>query len=63
MKERIKAKLSSPVVWAAVVAQIAGILTIFVPQITDTFKVVALSIVEICTLFGILNNPNDKEGF
>lgn len=63
MWERIKAKLTSPVVWIAVVAQVAGIIAIFNPEITDTFKTFALALVEICTLFGILNNPNNKEGF
>lgn len=63
MWERIKEKISSPVVWMAVVAQVAGLIALFRPDVSDTFKVVAVSLVEICTLFGILNNPNNREGF
>lgn len=63
MWNRIKEKITSPVVWLAVIAQVAGLIALFNPEITDTFKAIAISIVEICTLFGILNNPNNKEGF
>lgn len=63
MKERIKSKLSSPVVWLAVVAQVAGIIAMFNPELSDTLKAIAVSLVSICTLFGILNNPDNKEGF
>lgn len=63
MWNRIKEKISSPVVWLAVVAQVAGIIAMFRPDISDDVKAIAISIVEICTLFGVLNNPNDKEGF
>lgn len=63
MWNNIKQKLSSPVVWAAVIGQVAIILALFVPEVTDTFKIVAAAIVEILTLFGVLNNPNNREGF
>ena len=63
MKERIKQKLTSPVVWVAVIAQIAGVIALFRPDISDTFKAVALGLTECLTLFGILNNPNDKGAF
>ena len=29
----------------------------------DTVKVIGTCIIEICTLFGVLNNPTDREGF
>lgn len=63
MWNNIKQKLLSPVVWAAVIGQVAIILALFVPEVTDTFKIVAAAIVEILTLFGVLNNPNNREGF
>lgn len=59
MKERLK----SPVVWLAVLAQICIILGLFLPDVSDTVKVIGTCIIEICTLFGVLNNPTDKENF
>ena len=56
-------RLKSPVVWLAVVSQIALIVAIFNPEITDTVKAIGAILVEIFTLFGILNNPENKEGF
>lgn len=59
MKERFK----SPVVWLAVIAQICIVITMFAPSISDTFKVIGTCVVEILTLFGILNNPADSSSF
>ena len=59
MKERFK----SPVVWAAVLAQVAIIIALFMPEISDEFKTISACVVEILTLFGILNNPTDKDNF
>jgi uncharacterized membrane protein len=59
MKERFK----SPVVWAAVLSQICIIIALYAPDISDEFKTVAACIIEILTLFGILNNPADKDNF
>ncbi|MFR6064676.1 MAG: holin [Eubacterium sp.] len=59
MKERFK----SPVVWLAVIAQICIVITMFAPSISDTFKVIGTCVVEILTLFGILNNPADSRSF
>lgn len=59
MKDRIK----SPVVWVSVLAQICIIIGLFAPDISDTVKVIGTCIIEICTVFGILNNPTNREGF
>ena len=59
MKKRLKSK----VVWLAVLAQIMLIVTMFVPQIANEIKVVATVVIEIATLFGVLNNPTDEENF
>ena len=59
MKERFK----SPVVWLAVIAQICIVITMFAPSISDTFKGIGTCVVEILTLFGILNNPADSRSF
>lgn len=59
MKERLKSK----VVWLAVSAQVLLIITVFAPEVTNEIKIVATSIIEIATLFGVLNNPTDKDNF
>ena len=59
MKERLK----SPVVWAAVISQVCIIITLFAPDAGQELKTVAACIIEILTLFGILNNPTDRDNF
>lgn len=59
MKDRIK----SPVVWLAVLAQVCIIIGLFAPDISDTVKIIGASVIEIATVFGILNNPTDKDNF
>jgi uncharacterized membrane protein len=50
----------SKYVWAAVLAQVLIIIGLFVPQISDTVKIVGTAGLEILTVIGILNNPTDK---
>lgn len=59
----MKNRLKSPVVWLAVLAQVCIIIGLFAPDISDTVKVIGAAVIEIATLFGILNNPTDREGF
>lgn len=59
MKERFK----SPVVWLAVLAQVCILVSLFVPEIANSVKVIGAAVIEILTLFGILNNPADSENF
>lgn len=60
MKDRIK----SPVVWLSVLAQICIILAFFIPNdINDAVKVIGTALIEIATLFGILNNPTTRSEF
>jgi uncharacterized membrane protein len=60
MKERLK----SPVVWLSVLAQICIILAFFIPNdINDMVKVIGTAVVEIMTLFGVLNNPTERSEF
>lgn len=61
--KKIIERLKSPVVWISVISQVALIVAIFNPEITDTVKIVGGAVVELLTLFGILNNPENKEGF
>lgn len=59
----IKKRLKSPVVWLAVVAQVSAILMHYSPEVSATVKGIAEPLIEIAVLFGILNNPTNKEGF
>ena len=56
-------RLKSPVVWSCVLAQIVLIIAVFLPDISDTVKLIGGAIIEICTLFGLLNNPTNPSGF
>lgn len=56
-------RLKSKVVWVAALAQVLLIVGMFVPQLTDEVKIVGSVIIEIATLFGVLNNPTDSERF
>ena len=63
MKKNIFKRLRSPVVWVAVIAQIALILNLVNPDLTENFKIITAAVVEILTLFGVLNNPSDSDRF
>lgn len=56
-------KLKSPVVWITIIAQVSLIIALFNETLSNEFKVFATSIVEVLTLFGILNNPDSRSGF
>lgn len=56
-------RLKSKVVWLAVLAQILLMLALFIPEISNQVKIVGTAIIEILTLFGILNNPSDPNNF
>lgn len=56
-------RFKSAVVWGAVLAQILLIIGLVNPDITDEIKLVGGAVIEILTIFGILNNPTNKEGF
>lgn len=59
----IKERLKSKVVWAAVLAQITLIITCFNQDLAAEFKALAVPALEVLALFGILNNPADKDNF
>ena len=63
-RKKILEKLSSKVVWVTAIPLIANLVAMFVSKsYADKFSVVATTIVSLLALFGILNNPNDKESF
>ncbi len=63
MKKTVLKRLRSPVVWAAVIAQCALILNLINPDLTENAKIITTAIVEILTLFGVLNNPSESDHF
>ncbi len=59
----IKKRLQSPVVWTAVLMQVVLIIALFNKELSETIKIIGTSVIEILTLFAILNNPSDKKNF
>ena len=63
-KDNIKNKLSSKVVWVTALPLIANVIATLTSQAyADNFSSVATAIVSLLAIFGILNNPNDKDTF
>lgn len=63
MKETIKKRLTSKVVWVAALAQILLVVMLFAPNLADYLKIIGTAVIELATLFGVLNNPDDKDNF
>lgn len=63
MKQELLKRLKSKVVWASVISQIAILTAIFIPSESETIKIVGTAVLEIVSLFGIVNNPSDSENF
>ena len=63
-KNNIKNRLTSKVVWITAIPLIANLIATLVSQAyADNFSSIATTIVSLLALFGILNNPNDKQSF
>ena len=59
-QDRIKSK----VVWVAVLAQIVLILNfVLTPEQISAIQVIVMAVIECFTIFGILNDPTNKNGF
>lgn len=59
-------RLKSPVLWAALVAQILSILVlleVIVPTQSETINAVVGSVLQMLTAFGVLNNPITPDRF
>lgn len=59
----MREKLKSKVVWLTAIPLIANLVGMFLPEYQEQFATVGTTVVTLLALFGILNNPNDKEGF
>ena len=61
-----QSRVKSPVVWAAVVAQVLAILItlgVIDTGMSETINQIAAGVLQLLTIFGVLNNPTDKEHF
>lgn len=59
-------RLKSPVLWAALVAQVLSILVlleVIVPTQSETINAVVGSVLQMLTAFGVLNNPVTPDRF
>lgn len=66
MWNTIKERLKSPVTLAAIVGQVVTILLMVGAISTgagDTVNNVAAGVIQLLVLFGVLNNPTDKQNF
>lgn len=63
MREDIKKRLASKVVWLSVLAQVLIIVAIVHPEIRGTVEIISVAVLEILTAFGILNNPTTPTKF
>lgn len=59
-------RIKSPVLWAALVAQILSILVlldVIAPTQSETINAVVAAVLQMLVAFGVLNNPENKTGF
>ena len=63
MKEKLKRRCTSKVVWITAISLVANLIAMYVPDVADGFTQISTTIVSLLALFGILNNPDDKEEF
>jgi len=59
-------RIKSPVLWAALVAQILSILVLLdvvAPTQSETINAVVAAVLQMLVAFGVLNNPENKTGF
>ena len=63
MLDCLKCKLQSKVVWMAAILLIANLIGLYSSVLSEQFSQIATTVVSFLALFGILNNPDDKEHF
>ena len=63
LSNKVKQRLQSKGVWIGVLSQVVLVVVLVNPHIADTIKLVGGAFIETATLFGILNNPDNKDEF
>lgn len=61
--KKLKERLSSYVVWLAILGYVSAVLIAFVPELNDKVQIIAQALLGILVTLGILNNPTDKTQF
>jgi uncharacterized membrane protein len=56
-------RFRSKIVWVAAVAIVGGVIKHYIPSITDDWQLLTDAAIALLALFGVLNNPTDKESF
>lgn len=59
-------RMQSPVVWAAMAAQVLALLVtlgVIDTGLSDAFNALAVSALQVLVAFGVLNNPTDGQSF
>lgn len=59
----VKKRLQSKVVWTSILAQVLLVFMLVDPHIADVIKIIGGVLIEVATLFGLLNNPSDTDAF
>lgn len=63
LNDKVKRRLQSKVVWVGVLAQVLLVTMLINPHVADVIKIVGGAVIESATLFGFLNNPDNKDEF
>lgn len=61
--KKLKERLTSYVVWLAILGYVSAVLIAFVPELNDKVQIIAQALLGILVTLGILNNPTDKTQF
>ena len=61
--KKLKERLTSYVVWLAILGYVSAVLIAFVPELNDKVQIIAQALLGILVTLGILNNPTDKAQF
>lgn len=63
MFQKVLERLKSPVVITQIISIVVGIIIYFMPQLSESIKVVSEGIIAIINIFAGLNNPTDRNNF
>lgn len=58
-----QSRFTSRASWLIVVAVLGGVIKHYIPTISDDWQLITDAIITILTVFGIFNDPTNKEGF
>ena len=61
--KKLKERLTSYVVWLAILGYVSAVLIAFVPELNDKVQIISQALLGILVTLGILNNPTDKTQF